>query len=133
MRATLGDDVKLFDTNCIISCPGATEQRIHVDAPHLFDPKTVGCFLPAHHYSCFIPLVSQTQATGNTAFVLGSHATHRGGYESHGQAFPGNSEFVDVYAQAGSVVIFDCRIYHRGRANLGEAIRPLFGLMFSKP
>ena len=116
----------------VLSLPGAGEQRIHVDAGHLYDPQ-VTPRLPCYHYSCFIALCDQSPVTGNTAFALGTHNTHGGGHESKDYwNFPDESTFVDVYLSAGSCVIFDSRLYHRGRANASETIiRPIYGLMFA--
>jgi len=115
----------------VVSLPGATEQRVHVDAGHLYDPKQHGV-LPAYHYSVFISLVDQDSTTGNTAFALGTHRSRGGGHESQPHwDMPGRDEFVDAYLKAGDSVIFDSRLYHFGRANSGTEMRPIYGLMYS--
>jgi hypothetical protein len=120
-----------FSEETVISLPGSDQQRVHVDAGHLYDPHLFTP-LPAYHYSCFIALCDQTSATGNTAFSLGSHRTHGGGHEakSHWE-YPKMNTFVDAYLEAGSCVIFDSRLYHMGRPNRSESPRPIYGLMYS--
>ena len=147
--ALLGPGATRFCEDTIVSLPGAEEQVIHVDAGHLFDPRSHGV-LPAHHFSCFVALSDQTNASGNTAFALGSHRTHAGGHESKAARFAGSDNpiamaccadpggmpppaaFVDALLAAGSCVVFDSRLYHRGRGNRSAAPRPIYGLMWGK-
>ncbi|KAH8074067.1 glucuronosyl-N-acetylglucosaminyl-proteoglycan 4-alpha-N-acetylglucosaminyltransferase [Aureococcus anophagefferens] len=134
MRRSLGDDATCFVENTIVSLPGSRDQRIHCDAGHLFDPADVGV-LPAHHHSCFLALVDQTAATGNTAFAPGTHRSEAGGHESKrpGRPLPPDAAFVDAYLERGACAIFDSRLYHRGRGNASAAPRPIYGLMWAKP
>ena len=127
-----GGPSSCWSEETVISLPGAAEQRIHVDAGHLYDPHLTSSHLPCYHYSCFIALCDQTPLTGNTAFALGTHATHGGGWESTAHwEFPAATAFVDAYLKAGSCVIFDSRLYHRGRANTSNQVRPIYGLMYA--
>ena len=78
---SMGGKSSCFSEETVISLPGSDEQRVHVDAGHLYDPYETKP-LPCYHYSCFIALCDQTGETGNTCFSLGSHLTHGGGHES---------------------------------------------------
>ncbi|KAJ1463332.1 hypothetical protein M885DRAFT_557048 [Pelagophyceae sp. CCMP2097] len=132
MRRALGCDAECFLENTIVALPGADEQRVHVDAGHLYDPRTHGV-LPAHHFSCFVALVEQSSKTGTTAFALKSHKTHAGGHESATLGYAMPNKFVDAILPRGACIIFDSRLYHRGRANVSDAARPIYGLMWARP
>ena len=110
MRRSLGDDATCFVENTIVSLPGSRDQRIHCDAGHLFDPAEFGV-LPAHHHSCFLALVDQTAATGNTAFAPGTHRSEAGGHESKrpGRPFPPERAFVDASLPRGACALVGSR------------------------
>ena len=56
----------------VVSLPGAAEQALHADAPHLFDDRV----LPPHYLNVFLygGAAAADPAAGQTAFVPGSHA-----------------------------------------------------------
>ena len=68
MTAGLGKGCTLFGKGCVVAMPGAEDQPKHVDSPHLFDPKAT--WLPAHHFTVFMPLVDITAKTGCTRYGI---------------------------------------------------------------
>ena len=128
MTAALGDDSHQFGTGCVVARPGAEDQAKHADSSHLFDPKQM--WAPAHHYTVFQPLVDVTPETGCTRFCLGSHITNSAGWS--GPAPPADDRYVSLFVPAGSIVIFDCRIYHQGSANHSFHDRPIYYSMWGK-
>ena len=87
-------------------------QKWHADGGHLFSPHQLpkGLTLPPHCINVFYPLVDLTQDNGPTEFRI---ASHRRDDVTKTEEFP-------LLCPAGSAVLFDYRIQHRGRANLLE-------------
>jgi ectoine hydroxylase-related dioxygenase (phytanoyl-CoA dioxygenase family) len=104
--------------------PGATDQIWHIDNEH-----TLFNNFPKHPPYCSTfsaPLVPCNKTTGCTEFSFRSHhcldASHTG------ERIDGKCpETVNVWPQAmpGDAIIYDPRIMHRGRANVGGIDRPM--------
>jgi ectoine hydroxylase-related dioxygenase (phytanoyl-CoA dioxygenase family) len=115
-------------------------QSWHVDGTHLF-AKKLQC--PPHCLDVFVPLMDMTPELGPTEFVLGSHTLAaaasldkllRG--EDDGQESVPESARCAPVLRAGSAVLYDHRLVHRGTANTssGPGVpRPMLYLMYSKP
>ena len=154
MQHVLGTDCDVFCRGNVVSLPGSASQTVHFDSPHLIDPASrvrlaqekgnrsvpgepFGV-LPAHYLTAFINMVDLNDTTGFTAFSPGSHLSKYGGWggckspPTKGKPEDGG-EFVHMHPTKGSLVIFDCRIYHYGTANTGQAKRPLYYNLFAKP
>lgn len=99
---------------------GCHHQNWHADGGHLFSPDQLpqGLTLPPHCINVFYPLVDLKKHNGPTEFRIGSHRREQ----------PASSTCEDVefplVCPAGSAILFDYRIQHRGRANLLEAEAP---------
>ena len=109
----LGDDVTLIHKGVFLSMPGAEHQNYHQDGPHLNSKIQ----LPCHAVNVFIPLVDLSARNGPTEFCLGSHIL---GFEDYDKA---NVSLPQV--QAGTPIIFDYRLGHRGLANSSTHCRPV--------
>ena len=109
----LGDDVTLIHKGVFLSMPGAEHQNYHQDGPHLNSKIQ----LPCHAVNVFIPLVDLTARNGPTEFSLGSHILGFEGYDKANVYLP--------QVQAGTPIIFDYRLGHRGLANSGTHCRPI--------
>ena len=156
MQHVLGPECDVFCRGNVVSLPGSASQTVHFDSPHLIDPAahirlTGGKksekgsgeepfgVLPAHYLTAFINLVDLDDTTGCTAFSPGSHLSKYGGWggcaspPARGTPEEGGGQFVHILPTRGSLVIFDCRIYHYGTANTGQAKRPLYYNLFAKP
>ena len=133
-------DLRVGPVGGIVSLPGAADQALHADTPHLFEH--LEC-LPAHYINAFTPGCPSHDGVGQTAFVHGSHrldVTARYN-QSEMAAAAGAGDMDDTKASAkeelwkllvrpqlepGDVLLFDCRILHFGMANESKDIeRPL--------
>ncbi|KAL3809073.1 hypothetical protein ACHAXA_007858 [Cyclostephanos tholiformis] len=115
----LGDDALLVHKGCFISLPGAESQVYHQDGVHL-NQKT---HKPCYAINVFIPLVDYNNLNGPTEFCLGSH------YLGH-ENFVKENAYVPC-VKAGTPVIFDYRLGHRGLRNISEGVRPVVYLTYS--
>ena len=113
VRAVLGQDVVLIHKGSFMSLPGAGAQIYHQDGVHL----TTQTQRPCHAINVFVPLVDLHSRNGPTEFVLGSHVLGHDGYDR---------DFLDTpKPKAGTPVIFDYRLGHRGLANSSQNCRPI--------
>ena len=104
--------------------PGASDQRWHIDNEH-----TLFSNFPNHPPYCStlsVPLVPCDKTSGCTEFSFKSH--HCLDADHNGDRVEGKCpETVNVWPTAfpGDAIIYDPRIMHRGRANVGEMDRPM--------
>ena len=129
LHKILGDDcIDLFQ-GAVIAQPGAADQQPHMDGGHLYQ-GTHGyeqAQNPAHCINAFVPLVDVTEESGPTEFWPGSHVLERAQ-----AAFAGASPSVSLAGQRGDVILFDYRVVHRGRGNVGESSRPVLYLTYAR-
>ena len=128
LEAVLGDQFRAFNQGCVVSLPGADDGSVHYDSPHLWGPRVQA--LPPHQLNLFVPLVKLDPETGATGFAVGSHISRIGGW---GAEQPDQSAFSDAECSLGSIVLFDCRIYHYGRGNSSVKERPIWYRCFAAP
>jgi hypothetical protein len=113
VREILGKDAVLIHKGMFLSMPGSSKQNYHQDGTHL----TTQHQKPCHAINVFVPLVDLTIGNGPTEFCLGSHIL---GHEDFDEAF------VEIpTAKAGTPVIFDYRLGHRGLGNSSKTCRPI--------
>jgi len=113
VREILGKDAVLIHKGMFLSMPGAEKQNYHQDGTHLSTQYQKPC----HAINVFVPLVDLTADNGPTEFCLGSHVL---GHEDF------DEKFVEIpTAKAGTPVIFDYRLGHRGLANGSKTCRPI--------
>ena len=113
VREILGKDVALIHKGMFLSLPGAERQDYHQDGPHL----TTQFQKPCHAVNVFVPLVDLSMKNGPTEFCLASHIL---GHEEY------DEDFVETpVVSAGTPVIFDYRLGHRGLRNSSDACRPI--------
>ncbi|EOD07328.1 hypothetical protein EMIHUDRAFT_350957 [Emiliania huxleyi CCMP1516] len=113
----LGSDATLTHFGCMLSFPGSATQPWHSDGPHMNaggDPRFVA---PVHAVNVFVPL-----ANGPTEYVPGSHLD-----------FDAKVPSKTPSLKAGSALIFDYRLKHRGLGNSGTEERPLLYITYAKP
>ena len=167
VQAVLGREAELEYAGIVLSLPGSAVQAWHVDGTHLFGKK---CQCPPHCLDVFVPLMDMTPALGPTEFIPGSHILDAAasldklllssGTNQHEGSMGGDGAVESIAAssrcapllRAGSAVIYDHRLVHRGTANTthiaggggaaaagragkeGEGVaRPMLYLMYSKP
>jgi hypothetical protein len=113
VRSILGEDVVLIHKGAFMSLPGAGAQVYHQDGVHL----TTQTQRPCHAINVFVPLVDLHSRNGPTEFVLGSHVLGHDGYDR---------DFLETpKPNAGTPVVFDYRLGHRGMANSSQDCRPI--------
>jgi hypothetical protein len=115
-------DLRLSPVGGIVSLPGAADQALHADTPHLFEniPN-----LPAHYINIFASCTEFQDNVGGTAFVHGSHnLDFTAKYCGDSTYSADNSKVFPFLVRpcltVGDVVLFDCRILHFGLANASE-------------
>ena len=105
VKSILGEDAILIHKGCFLSMPGSAPQEYHQDGVHL----TTQTQRPCHAVNVFVPLVDLNSRNGPTEFCLGSHIL---GLEDY------DRDFVEIpKPKAGTPVIFDYRLGHRGLGN----------------
>ena len=121
----LGESARLLYCGLIVAM-GVEEgdepeaQQWHMDGDNLFEDEVN---LPCHCLTVFVPLVDLVMANGPTEFCLGTHL--------HSDEYP-NGE-VCLEAVAGSAILFDYRLLHRGTPNHTAHDRPILYYTYSKP
>ena len=115
VRQILGKDVVLIHKGIFLSLPGAETQSYHQDGLHL----TTQYQRPTHAINVFVPLISTRDIPkcGPTEFCLGSHILGQEDYDE---------DFLETpLVPAGTPVIFDYRLGHKGLANTSDSCRPI--------
>lgn len=113
-REILGPDTVLESFGLLVSIPGAPDQGRHFDGL-LFEETNLDPLLPAVALSVAMPLVRLDAVSGSTAFWR----------RSHRQPYPGGPPDFVPEVPVGSALVWDFRLIHSGRANLGQAPRPV--------
>lgn len=119
VKTILGKDAVLIHKGCFLSLPGSETQKYHQDGVHLNNHAQKRC----HAVNVFVPLVDLSMANGPTEFCLGSHIL---GHESF------RREVAETPTPlAGSAIIFDYRLGHRGLGNSSQECRPILYLTYT--
>jgi hypothetical protein len=111
VKEILGDEAALIHKGVFLSLQGAETQVYHQDGPHL----TTQYQKPCHAINVFVPLVDLTSQ--GTEFCLGSHILGQEDYDRDCVETP--------QVLAGTPIIFDYRLGHRGLGNSSQSIRPV--------
>ncbi len=124
-----GGDVTLLYAGVMWALPQPTpkktsidsaSQKWHSDGGHLFDHV----HLPPHCINVFYPLVDVSSENGPTEVMTG---THRLGLQNNPSATA-----IKLCCKAGSAILFDYRLYHRGAANFTSEPRPVMYLCYAR-
>ncbi len=110
--------------------PNATDQKWHIDNEYaLFNNQPN---IPPYCMTLAIPLVDCNSTSGCTEFVFRSHRckqTDENGDRKHVDAvdLPCQTMLENVWPAmpSGSAMLYDQRVMHRGRANIGKIDRPM--------
>ena len=129
-----GEDYYMLGCSVVVSLAdeGSREdQQWHVDGGHL----SAHAHLPCHCLNVFIPLVDMTMDLGPTEIRPGTHVHSRSLSKMMLSAMARKTlrKPVCPIVTAGSCVMFDYRVLHRGRANLSaDTDRPVLVLTYAK-
>ena len=148
IRRVLGDDAHMLFNGLLMTISPSGEQLWHADGEHLFSnthPDTLSEggaspeALPAHCINVFVPLVDLTLDNGVTEFCLGTHTDTGISPEIVWQKQSWRDQIghtaspVAMTAPAGSVVLFDYRVLHRGlECKEGQPRRPVLYYTFAR-
>ncbi|MBP3965320.1 MULTISPECIES: phytanoyl-CoA dioxygenase family protein [Paenibacillus] len=134
INAVLGEGVRCTYLASDTACPGSDYQNVHSDVPPLF--PTLGVALPAYSLVMNIPLVDVHEENGPLEVWPGG--THLDPESTKHTSIDGEmlraakSMYSEkVYMPAGSVVIRDIRMWHRGTPNRTQENRTNIALIYN--
>lgn len=165
-RAFLGENCVLSYVGLVLSFPGSADQPFHEDGeplfqktgdatrselPESFCESNVQC--PPHAINVFIPLNDVTNDLGPTEFLVSSHLVEKrpdiehilekGAPSSIIENPEGSSYYrcrlrnaVGPLLKAGSALLYDYRVIHRGTGNLSgdlDSCRYMLYMLYSRP
>ncbi|EEY54444.1 uncharacterized protein PITG_08088 [Phytophthora infestans T30-4] len=122
------DEYRLEYIGCVLSRPGDGHQNWHLDGVH----RNQHVQEPVDRLNVFVPLVAITGETGGTEMKRKSHIHDNG---ARGTAFEGYQDLESVAAcvEAGTPLVMDYRVWHRGVANTSaNTVRPLLYFKYAK-
>ena len=120
VRTILGEGAMLIHKGCFLSLPGSETQVYHQDGIHLSNTQQ----RPCHAVNVFIPLVDLTSKNGPTEFCTGTHILGNDHFQKNNIVIP--------LVEAGTPVIFDYRLGHRGLGNTTlKDVRPILYLSYA--
>ena len=117
-----GKAARLIAAGIFMSLPGAESQDYHTDGVHLDKRRHA---LP-HAVNVFVPLVDLTlggRSNGPTEFTRGSHVLGNDAWDAAKSFSPAPA--------AGTAIVFDYRVGHRGMANKSDEPRPTLYLTYT--
>jgi len=109
----------------VMSWPGAADQALHADTPHLFEDQAC---LPPHYINLFTPGWEDSdddEHMGQTAILHGTHRLDVTTRVWEDKATLWKDHLVRPKLQVGDVLMFDCRILHFGLSNRSSRMRPM--------
>ncbi|KAG1708023.1 hypothetical protein DVH05_024708 [Phytophthora capsici] len=128
LKEVFASEYHLEYIGCVLSRPGDADQNWHLDGVH----RNQQVQEPVDRLNVFVPLVAITDETGGTEMKLKSHIHDDG---ARGTAFEGYQDLPSVTAcvEAGTPIVMDYRVWHRGLANTSEkTVRPLLYFKYAK-
>ena len=124
IRGLLGRRSIIGAFNVVTSMPGSRTQHLHADHPGLFRKQDIDGMLPVYSVSLAIPLVDLNKSHGTTRFYPGTHITT----EETEPKVP----YFDPDVPAGSAILFDIRVRHRGTRNVSKEPRPIVYAIYNR-
>lgn len=122
VREALQPEAVLEAFGVIVSLPGSKAQHLHSDSPPLFDHR-ISPLLPAYALNFGLPLVEMNATYGTTELFPGSHRRP-----------PSDDAVAEAPTiPAGSCILWDFRLFHRGTPNSSGIIRPLIYAAYARP
>lgn len=129
LDAVLGKDYVCHYFASDTPLPGSDYQAVHSDIALLFPEMPLS--LPAYSVVLNIPLVDFTEDNGPLEIWPGGTHLMPGGTKLQELAPKMHSE--PVLVPAGSLILRDMRMWHRGTPNRADHARPNLALIYSRP
>ena len=133
MEALLGKDLQSTYYHSNTSYPGSGTQEIHRDGGHLFGTE-VPFALPVIALALNVPLCDFTEANGSTEIWPGTHLivdTDAADGKKLAERVAGLLS-LRTNIPAGSLVLRDMRMWHRGMPNTTDALRSMLALIYHR-
>lgn len=133
MEVLLGKDLRCGFYHSNTSYPGSGTQRIHRDSNHLFGAE-VPFAMPVTSLALNVPLCDFTVANGSTEVWPGTHLivdadpADGGRLEARAAYLPS----LRTNIPAGSLVLRDMRMWHRGMPNTTDIHRTMLALVYRR-
>ncbi|KAF1322892.1 Phytanoyl-coa dioxygenase, partial [Globisporangium splendens] len=120
---------RLEYVGCVVSRPGDADQNWHLDGVH----RNLKQHEPADRLNVFVPLADlRDERLGGTEMKARSHFLAKTDNGSSFEAYE-HLESVTHFVEAGTPLVMDYRVWHRGLANTSEAtLRPLLYFKYVK-
>ena len=136
IEAVMGKDIwSILPYHTNTSWPGAGMQDIHRDTHQLFPGFSVP--LPPSMLIIHIPLVDFTEENGSTEIWPGTHLiTDSDPDMSKSEHLADRAQYIPsvrTNMPAGSVMVRDMRIWHRGMPNQTDIIRTMLSIVYFHP
>jgi ectoine hydroxylase-related dioxygenase (phytanoyl-CoA dioxygenase family) len=134
IRAVLGSDTRLAYYNSNYCEPGSSFQEIHRDTRLLFDSE-MDLPTPPFLMVVNILLCDFTSVNGSTEVWPGSHLLCDKLHEEYPHDFDSRANVLHskrVNAEAGSIIIRDARLWHRGTPNESATVRAMLSLVYKR-
>jgi len=135
MSAALGDDLRCSFYHTNTAYPGSKFQPIHRDFGPLFGTE-LDVPTPVTHVVLNIPLTDFTVENGSTEVWPGTHLiVDKLASDGQPENLVARAEglgSIRTNIPAGSIVIRDLRLWHRGMPNNSQEIRTMLALVYSR-
>jgi ectoine hydroxylase-related dioxygenase (phytanoyl-CoA dioxygenase family) len=128
LEAILGSDCHCYYFASDTALPGSDYQAVHSDTALLYPDTTLS--LPAYNIVVNIPLIDVRLEHGPVEIWPGGTHLMPGNLDLKSLAPEMHSELVTM--PAGSIVIRDMRMWHRGTPNRSQEIRPQLALIYAR-
>jgi hypothetical protein len=128
LTGTLGNDLAISYFGSDTAGPGSTYQNVHADGRPLFPELPLT--LPPYGVVVNFPLVDFHEENGPLE-IWPSSSHHLAGIDPQvGSDILGSTP---VVAPAGSLILRDLRLWHRGTPNRTTEIRPMVAVVYARP
>jgi ectoine hydroxylase-related dioxygenase (phytanoyl-CoA dioxygenase family) len=129
VETVIGPDPALVYFASDTPLPGSGYQRVHSDTRLLF-PETA-LSLPAYGLVLNVPLVDCTEENGSLEYWPGG--THLVARDVDRERLAAGMQSRRANLKAGSMLLRDLRMWHRGTPNRSERPRPHLALVYVRP
>ena len=135
-EAMLGPHVRISYTSATLNEPGKARSKWHADWPF---NQNGACHIPAPypdrimHLTALLMISPFSEENGGTLFVPGSHRNPTNPTDKRLDVDP-NSAYpseLRITAPAGSMVLFDSRLWHCSPANPSDTVRMAIALRYA--